>query len=77
MLTHTQAGYELAERWSDDEAVLQYQATGAYELWRVTSGSDDVLVIDVSNDGRDYEFVRPMSEFELDDCEVTGAALVM
>ena len=70
--TITQAGYSLIERWSDDEAVLLNERSGAYELWRVAAGAEASLVIDAPHDGRSYERVRAVTEFELNDDEVAG-----
>lgn len=74
--TIEQAGYSLIERWSDDEAILRKDQSGAYALWRVATSAEQGMIINTPNDGRIYQHVREVTEFELDDVEVIGFAQI-
>jgi hypothetical protein len=64
----------LIERWNDNDAILLNRSADRYELWTVAD--DGPLILDLPNDGRRYRFVREVTEFELDDDEVSGSGMI-
>ena len=71
---HEKDDLVLIERWNDNDAILFHHSAGRYELWTVAA--DGELTLDLPNDGRRYRFVREVTQFELDDEDVSGSALI-
>lgn len=67
---HEAEEFALIERWNDNDAILYHRVADRYELWMVAE--DGMLTLDLPNDGRIYKFVREVTEFELEDNDVSG-----